>query len=49
LAVEHAYDQRAAIKEVFADSPFAFVRELDDYGGNARVLIFELRELNPFG
>lgn len=49
LAVEHAYDQRAAIKEIFADSPFAFVRELDDYGGNARVLIFELRELNPFG
>lgn len=49
LAVEHAYDQRAAIKEIFADSLFSFVRELNDYGGNARVLIFELRELNPFG
>ncbi|MDD4541285.1 MAG: peptide chain release factor N(5)-glutamine methyltransferase [Eubacteriales bacterium] len=42
LALEHAYNQREVIKEIFADSPFKLLTELDDYGGNARVLIFEL-------
>ncbi len=42
LAVEHAYDQRDAIKEIFAASPLRLLKELDDYGGNARVLIFEM-------
>lgn len=42
LAVEHAYDQREAIKKIFAASPLNLLREADDYGGNARVLIFEM-------
>lgn len=44
LALEHAYDQRERIKKIFTDVPFSLVAELDDYGGNARVLIFELAE-----
>ncbi|NLV99330.1 MAG: peptide chain release factor N(5)-glutamine methyltransferase [Clostridiaceae bacterium] len=44
LAVEHAYDQREAIKEIFAASPLKLLKELNDYGGNARVLIFEMTQ-----
>lgn len=42
IAVEHAYDQREAIKEIFAASPLKLLKKLNDYGGNARVLIFEM-------
>ena len=31
-----------AIKKIFAASPLNLLREADDYGGNARVLIFEM-------
>lgn len=41
LALEHAYDQRQAIKMIFGTASFNLQAELDDYGGNARVLIFK--------
>ncbi|MGP9543767.1 peptide chain release factor N(5)-glutamine methyltransferase [Psychrobacter sp. AOP7-B1-25] len=39
LAIEHGYDQGAAVRKLFLDSNFESVHTVKDYGGNDRVTL----------
>lgn len=42
LAVEHGFDQGAAVRQLFVDTGFESVHTVKDYGGNERVTLGQL-------
>ena len=42
LAIEHGFDQGAAVRQLFADNKFSHVQTLKDFGGNDRVTLGQL-------
>jgi len=43
LAIEHGYDQGAAVRNLFLDSGFELVHTVKDYGGNDRVTLGQVQ------
>jgi len=43
LAIEHGYDQGAAVRNLFLDSGFESVHTVKDYGGNDRVTLGQVK------
>lgn len=42
LAIEHGFDQGAAVRQIFADNKFSHIQTLRDFGGNDRVTLGQL-------
>ncbi|WP_350557807.1 peptide chain release factor N(5)-glutamine methyltransferase [Psychrobacter sp. CAL346-MNA-CIBAN-0220] len=45
LAVEHGFDQGAAVRQLFLDSSFDAVQTIQDFGGNDRVTLGQIKAL----
>ena len=43
LAIEHGFDQGDAVRKLFVDSDFESVRTVQDYGGNDRVTLGQIK------
>lgn len=43
LAIEHGYDQGAAVRKLFLDSGFESVHTVKDYGGNDRITLGQVQ------
>ncbi|KRG34458.1 MULTISPECIES: peptide chain release factor N(5)-glutamine methyltransferase [unclassified Psychrobacter] len=46
LAIEHGFDQGDAVRKLFVDSDFESVRTVQDYGGNDRVTLGQIKSLD---
>lgn len=42
LAIEHGYDQGAAVREILSDTGFSAVQTVQDFGGNDRVTLGQI-------
>ncbi|MGM8891581.1 peptide chain release factor N(5)-glutamine methyltransferase [Psychrobacter sp. 1Y1] len=43
LAIEHGYDQGAAVRQLFLDNDFESVHTVQDYGGNDRITLGQVQ------
>ncbi|WP_201618072.1 peptide chain release factor N(5)-glutamine methyltransferase [Psychrobacter urativorans] len=45
LAVEHGFDQGAAVRQLFLNNGFAAIQTIQDFGGNERVTLGQIKAL----